>query len=305
MIKTKLSVVINTRNEANYLKNCLPHLGFADEIVVIDMESTDDSAKVASQYTDKVFKHKFISYVEPARNFGISKASGTWILILDPDEEVSPALAQRLLQIAKNDEADFVKIPRQNIIFGEWLTHSRWWPDYNIRFFKKGFVTWQNEIHSIPQTSGRPLTLEAEKDLALIHHHYSTINEYLTRMIRYSDQQAKELVDAGYTFSFSDTVNKTVGEFLSRFFAGEGYKDGFHGLVLSTLQAFSALVVYLKVWESAGYPKERSIMENKDWQQLFKERVKEIHYWIYTVKIHLSPKKTGKFFFRLKRKFNQ
>src|SRR5258708_18647335 len=91
--------------------------------------------KISKTFKAKVFKHEFINYVEPVRNFGLEKATGEWILILDPDEEISSSLKARLTQIVKEENIDYVRIQRNNIVFRKTLRHSRWWPDYNIRFF--------------------------------------------------------------------------------------------------------------------------------------------------------------------------
>ncbi len=303
MKKIKISAVINTRNEEKKLEKCLKHLSFCDEIVVVDMESEDQTVAIAKNYTHKVFDFKNVDYVEPARNFAIEKSIGDWILIVDADEEVSPVLAKKLRQIATSGECDFVRIPRKNLVFGQWLRHSRWWPDYNVRFFKKGQVTWRKEIHSVPITEGQGLNLESEEGFAIIHHHYSSIDEYLTRTIRYSNQQAKELMDAGYILDVRDLVTKPVSEFLSRYFAGEGYKDGLHGLVISILQFFAILLVYLKIWENQGFrsASDRALVNliSPD----LKKKKKEVKYWVTTYKINNSESKLSAFVLKIIRKF--
>lgn len=304
MTKSKISAVITTWNEASNLDDCLSGLGFVDEIVVVDMESVDNTVKIAKQYTDKVFHTPYTGYVEPARNYSIGKASGNWILIVDADERISATLAEKLEEIVKNDSADFVRIPRKNLVFGQWLKYSRWWPDYNIRFFKKGYVTWSDAIHRPPITEGNGINLDPEPGSALIHHHYRTIDDYLTRLIRYTNQQSKELIDAGYQFSLADLINKPIGEFLSRYFAGEGYKDGLHGFVLSILQAFSMFVVYLKVWQEDGFTPQKEILGSPSFRNLVGDKFRELKYWLYTIKIHLSGKKSEKLLLRIKRKLN-
>lgn len=302
MTKPKISAVITTWNEAANLDECLATLDFVDEIVVVDMESTDSTVKIAKTYTDKVYHTPYTGYVEPARNFSIGKATGNWILIVDGDERIPHTLARKLEEIAESDSADFVRIPRKNLVFGQWLKYSRWWPDYNIRFFKKGHVTWQNAIHSVPVTEGTGLNLDPEPEFAIIHHHYRTIDEYVTRMMRYTNQQSKELIDAGYEFSLADLVNKPVSEFLSRFFAGEGYKDGLHGLTLALLQSFSAFVVYLKVWQAEGFAPHKDVLSTPSFRKLVGGKFNELKYWLYTIKIHLSGSKSEKFFLKVKRK---
>jgi len=304
MPKIKISAIVNTRNEQNNIEDCLKTLKFADEIVVVDMESEDKTVKLAKKYTKNVFNHKNVGYVEPARNFAISKAAGNWILIVDADERIPRSLAVKLIKITKQKDVDFVRVPRQNLIFGRWIKYSRWWPDYNIRFFKKGVVEWQDQIHSIPITTGTGINLEPTEELSITHHHYTSIDQYLERSIRYSKTQAKELVVQGYSLDIKDVFFKPVGEFLSRFFAGEGYKDGFHGLALASLQAFSTLLVYLYVWQEQGFKPVHHSSFIQQWPNWFKQKGKEFVYWIYTVSIHTAKKKTTRFFLKLKRKFS-
>lgn len=302
MAKIKISAVVNTRNEAANIFDCLKTLKFCDEIVVVDMQSEDNTKEIAKEFTDRIYDHEAVGYVEPARNFAIKKALGDWIFIIDADERIPKTLAAKLIEIADANQADFVRIPRKNLVFGQWLQHSRWWPDHNIRFFKKGAVEWQDEIHSVPVTYGTGLTLEADSSLALEHHHYQTIDEYFLRSLRYSSQQAKELIDSGYKFDATDLVKKPIGEFLSRFFAGEGYKDGLHGLAIAFLQFFSILLIYLKVWQSEGFKPVKEGEFTPLWQKIFKDKFKEIRYWFLTAKLQGSHSKTEAFFLKLQRR---
>jgi (heptosyl)LPS beta-1,4-glucosyltransferase len=274
----KISVVINTLNESRYLSQCLSSVkGFADEIVDVDMGSEDETVAIAKKLGAQVYSHKRLSYVEPARNFALKKATGDWILLLDPDEELQPSLAKELKAIAESDSCNFVRIPRKNIIFGKWMEHSRWWPDYNIRFFKEGMVDWDNEIHSIPVTKGEGLNIEPKENLAILHHHYETIEQYLTRLNRYTTVQAQNKFDAHYKFNWTDFISKPSNEFLSRYFAGEGYKDGLHGLALSFLQSFSELITYLKIWQLEKFTEHKLQLDEVISE--FKKTEKDMHYW--------------------------
>ena len=246
----KISAVINTLNEEKNIDRAIKSVKFADEIIVCDMHSEDKTVEIAKNLGAKIFFHKKEEYVEPARNFAISKASNEWILILDADEEVPESLRERLIEISsKMKQIDYVRIPRKNLIFGHFMQASMWWPDYNIRFFKKGKIKWGDKIHRPPQAFGQGLDLPADEKYALIHHNYETISQFLQRMDRYTTIQAEEFKKEGKKFDWKDLFEKPLNEFLSRFFANKGYKDGLHGLGLSFLQAFSFLVVYLKLWE--------------------------------------------------------
>lgn len=275
----KISVVINTWNEEKNLPRALASIrSFADEIVVVDMESTDATAEIAQKAGAKVYSHKQTGYVEPARNFAISKATGEWIFILDADEELPPRLVKKLKDLLEKPTADFYRLPRKNLIFGQWIRHARWWPDYNIRFFKKDSVSWSELIHSVPETHGTGSDLPAQESFAITHHNYESISQYLTRSDRYSTIGAQGKLKEGYEFSWRDLIRKPVGEFLSRFFVGEAYKDGVHGLALSLLQAYSELLVYLKIWELGKF--KTDILGVPEVENEFTKAEGELNHWL-------------------------
>jgi len=269
----------------------------ADEIVVVDMESSDGTLAIAEKAGAKVFFHKPVGYVEPARNFAVGKATGDWILILDADEELPKSLAAKLKKISQKPNADYFRIPRKNIVFGKWLKHSRWWPDLNIRFFKKGHVSWNEVIHSVPMTQGKGVDLPEKEEFAIIHHNYDSIEQYLERMNRYTDIQSQLLIKAKHRFIWKDIITKPLGEFLSRYFHGEGYKDGLHGLALSGLQAFSEFILYLKIWQMSKFPESRIGIE--DVVSKMKESESDLHFWQSDALL----KEVGGLKHRIKRKF--
>ncbi len=294
----KISVVINTLNEEKNLPRALASVkNFADEIVVVDMKSDDKTVEITKKAGAKVYQHKRIGYVEPARNYAVSKATGEWILILDADEQAPKALIKELKKIVQKPKADYYRLPRKNIIFGKWIKHSRWWPDYNIKFFRKGFVSWSEIIHSVPITQGKGLDLQAREDSAIIHYHYDSIEQFVERMNRYTGEHAKLRIKDGYKFKWQDLIRKPTEEFLSRYFSGEGYKDGIHGLALASLQAFSELVLYLKIWQKKGF--EEGKTQIKEVIEEMKDAETDIHYW----QADALLKSSGGIIQRIKRRF--
>lgn len=273
---SKISAVINTFNEEVNLEHCLNSIkSFADEIVVVDMHSNDKTVKIAEKFGAKVFYHYYTGYVEPARNFAIQCAQGEYILIIDADEELSPTLAKKLKKIAEENQIDYVEIPRKNIIFGKWIKHSRWWPDYQVRFFKKGKVRFPDKIHIPPSTKGKGVKLPLDEESAIIHYNYQSISQFIHRADRYSDIQANELFNDGYSFDTKDLLKKPAEEFFSRFYLAEGYKDGLHGLVLALLQGFSVFLIYLKVWEKNKFEEK----EIKNVNSIFQKIIKDFFWW--------------------------
>lgn len=289
-MQPKISVVINTFNEEQTIERAIRSVDWADEILVCDMRSSDNSAVLAKQLGSKVIFTKARDFVEPARNFAISKAAHDWVLVLDPDEEIPESLASRLKEmVAKPIVSTYVEIPRKNIIFGKWVKASMWWPDYNIRFFKKGSVTWNDKIHRPPKTEGQGIKLPEDERWAIIHHHYDNIGQYLQRLDRYSSVQARELKQDGYQFHWPDLLNKPLAEFLSRYFANRGFEDGLHGLALSLLQAFSFLVVYLKVWQAQEFKEQELNLEEV--RQAAQQGGEEITYWFKYGNLSKNPLK--------------
>ena len=276
--KPLISAVINVRNEAENLKKCLASIkSFADEIIVVDMHSTDGSDKIATDFGATVYPYRWSKVVEPARNFALSKTNGRWIILLDPDEYLNKTLKAELKSITQRNDIDWVKIPRKNIIFGKWLRHSRCWPDYLIRFFKKNHVIWNKKIHSQPITKGNGLTILDTEKLAIRHHNYDTVTQFVNRAIRYSNVQADELKSSGYKLKTSDFILKPIQEFNSRFFAAEGYKDGIHGLVFSLLQTFAIALIYIRLWEKQGASDK--VLSKESFVSASQETIFEYSHW--------------------------
>ena len=299
---TPLSVIINTKNAALTLKACLDSVRFADEIIVVDMHSTDDTVLIAKRFTDKVFFHKDTGYVEPARNFALSKARHNWILVIDADEIVPEHLQQQITKIINSrNNVDVYLIPRKNIIFGQWLEHTGWWPDHQPRLFKKDSVSWGTGIHRFPEMRGVIEELPADPNLAIIHYNYPSVESYLNRLNRYTSIQAQEKqAGFGSTVETQDLIKSYFSELWKRLFVLQGYKDKTVGVALSFLQASYELVVQLKIWENQG--EQISNVSETQIIQVLEQCKNEFCYWLADYKVKNS---TGikRFWWRARRKF--
>jgi len=245
-----ISASIICLNEAEKLERCLKSLkGFADEIVVVDLGSSDESQSEAESFGAVVFRHKFVPYVEMIRNLAISKTTGDWVLVLDPDEVLPTSLKDKLQEIVKEDKFEAINIPRKNIFFGRWIRHTNWWPDRHIRFFKKGRVEWRKMIHTYPKVNGRILDLQAEEKWAIVHYGYDNIREFIDRQNRYSTIEAQNLYETGERFSWAKFFWWPIREFLVRFIKHQGYLDGFYGFTLTFLMMVYKIMVLVKLWD--------------------------------------------------------
>ena len=245
-----ISTVIVTFNEEKKLVNCLMSVkDFSDEIVIVDLGSTDHTLDIAKKYQAKIFHHHWVDYVEKVRNFAISKTSGEWILILDPDEIITDKLKIKLKEVTKLKDYSAVNIPRKNIFFGRWIAHTNWWPDRHIRFFKKGKVKWLEKIHSYPEVDGKLIDLPADPELAIIHFGYDNLSQFLERQNRYSTIEAEQRFRSGERFFWPNLFWKPSREFLVRFIKHAAFLDGFYGLALTFLMMIYQLEMMVKLWE--------------------------------------------------------
>lgn len=231
-----VSAVIITCNEANELKRCLKSISeFVGEIVIVDLYSNDGSEKVFEEFGAKVFKHQKVEYADPIRNWAIEKAQGEWILMLDPDEELPKSLIDRLkLFLDSKEQAKYVaiNIPFKNIFWGHFISHTNFWPDKHLRFFKKNNLKWQNRVHSYPKVEGEVLELDAKVDLAIRHFGYQKRIEFIKKQLKYAIIEARNRKDSGEGFSLYRFIYFPIREFLARFIKHQGYLDGFDGLYL-------------------------------------------------------------------------
>ncbi len=224
----------------------------AKEILIVDI-GMDEKIKVQLSASPLVtiITLPSVPYVELVREKLKEMASGEYVLFLDPDEILPSALIDFLK--TSYTKYDYISIPRKNVIFGKWIQNSRWWPDYQIRLFKKTAVVWPIEIHHQPKTNGVELRLDEKEELAITHHNYESIDEYLEKAIRYAKAQAKEKIQSGQEYRLHTALKDSLSECISRYFAAKGYKDGMRGFVLSLLQMFYGFLVYCYYWEYKKY----------------------------------------------------
>ena len=302
-----ISVVVIAKNAEEIIQKSLKSVQFADEVILVDIESTDKTTEIAKRYCTKVYSYgKDSAFVEPVRNFALEKATKDWILVLDADEEIPVSLAEQLQEIDQKDLGDAYYLPRKNMVSGAWMKHTGWWPDYQLRFFKNGLVSWGNKIHGKAEIStGRKATiLEAEEGLAILHHNYKDVKDYLLRFDRYTDieaeQKARELADK-FSISQSSLLKVFSDDWFRRYFAKEGYRDGVRGFYLSLMQAAYQMTVQMKIFDHFDNKKSLETDNQQDLIRDLRHFQKELNYWISDLEIK-QKKGLGRFWITLKRK---
>lgn len=300
----KLSVVISAYNEEKMIEDCLKSVDWVDEIIFVDNESTDKTLEIAKKYTDKIFSHPNNPLMlNLSKNFGFTKTNGDWILSLDADERVSKNLQAEIKKIISNKKTnakiDGYLIPRKNIIFGKWIKHGLWYPDYQLRLFRRGKGKFPGKHnHELLEVKGKVEKLKSN----IIHYNYTSVNQYLKKITYYySDNEVKNFLESGKTIQWYDAIRMPTSDFLTNFFARRGYKDGLHGLVLALLQAFYSLVIFTKVWEKQEFWQYNSEQFLSDTQRELSLKGKELVYWVNRVRIKEAGRLT-KLLFKLKNK---
>lgn len=303
----RISVILATFNEEKNIKDCLESIHqLADEIVIVDGTSTDKTVEIAKKYTDKIFIKENPPMFHINKQMAIDKATGDWILYLDADERVTPELRAEILRLTKDqrpETKDYFNgywVPRKNIIFGKWIKNPFWWPDYQLRLFKKGTAYLPcKSVHEQPKLTGKAGYLKN----SLVHYNYQTVSQYIRRLNDlYSENDARVFLSEKKKIFWYDAIRFPANEFLATFFAREVYKDGLHGLVLSLLQAFSAFVTFAKVWEEQGFKSEegKDILDKVDNEA--KRLKKDFHWWFLTAKISQVTSLWEKLLLKIRRK---
>ncbi len=246
---SRLSVTIVTYNEADNIGRTLESIKWADEIVVVDSGSTDDTVKICRAYTDKVLQQGRIG-VAKIKNFAIEKSRGEWILSLDADEPIEPALSEEIRKIIASPQSlDGYRIPRKTYFLGKLIKHGGWYPDYNLRLFRRGKGYFQERaVHEAVRVDG---SVGATRH-AIDHYAYPSIAVYLSKTIPYSSLAVKVMAEKGvgrYQASWMNIVLRPLFTFVYKFFFRLGFLDGKHGLVLNLLHSYYVFAKYAKAWE--------------------------------------------------------
>lgn len=281
----KLSVVVSVYNEEKRIAACLESVKFADEVVLVDNSSTDDTAKIAQKYTSKIFKQENDPLkLDILKNLGFEKATGDWILSIDADETVSKELAEEIKETIKNPNNTAYFIPRKNIMFGKWIKNNKgWYPDYQLRLFKKGVGKYtQKHVHEQLEVNGEKGYLKNH----IIHENSKTVAEFINKhAFTYAPNEAENLLEHGYVFSKFDAIRFPAREFLNWFFAREGYKDGLHGLMLAILMAFYHFMVFAYIWQKKDFIDVNSPDFLEETEEEVKKVNKDMMFWFYNEKI--------------------
>jgi glycosyltransferase involved in cell wall biosynthesis len=247
----KLSVVVITKNEEKNIQRCLESVKWAGEIVIVDDNSTDSTVEIAKKYTQKIYIYDSTGkFFDDNKNVGINKATGDWILSLDADEVIPPALADEIETAIQSSSFAGYYLNRKNYFLGKWIKGCDWYPDYILRLFKKGACRWPSGIHKAPQLkNGKAGRLKNH----FIHYSYSSLEQYFNKFNQYTNLSALQEFKRGFRLNYGNILIcfflKPLYYFIKKYFLKLGIRDGFRGFFISFSSALTVFVSYAKLWE--------------------------------------------------------
>ena len=245
-----VSVILIVHNEAGKVRRCLDAVRWADEIVIVDQSSTDETASICRQYTDKVFTVPSKGYCDPDRKFAVSKTSNDWVLYVDADEVVTDKLKEEIsaLMVSEPPFGSYFVL-RKNFLLGKWIRGSGWHPNYIIRLFKKDRVVFSDKIHVDISPVGRSGYLKGE----ILHYSYDTIDDYIEKLDRYTTILAQEGFARGkrikpFTIG-ADFIITPLAYYFSKLILKGGFRDGLRGLLIATFTFFTIFITNAKIYQ--------------------------------------------------------
>jgi glycosyltransferase involved in cell wall biosynthesis len=240
----KLSVIVITKNEALNIAQCLESVKWADEIIVLDSGSTDETVSICRQFTPHVFETDWQGFgVQKQR--ALEKATGDWVLSIDADEIISPELHAEIEQAMLQDFDAFL-LPRLSSYCGKFIKHGGWYPDYILRLFRRELGHFTDDvIHERVIVEGKIGKLTTP----ILHESYRDLSEVLEKVNSYSSLNAQKLFEKSAKSSLSKAIFRALWKFIQTYFIKAAFLDGQYGLMLAISSAESVYYKYLKLLE--------------------------------------------------------
>jgi glycosyltransferase involved in cell wall biosynthesis len=240
-----ISAIAITYNEEQNIERYIESLSFADEIVIVDANSTDKTAELAIQLGVKLITNDFVNF-SSQKNFAIQQASHDWVVFFDLDEMISPELALEIKnKVGSNNDVKAYKVKRINYFMGKKITYSGFQNDYVVRLFHKKYCTYDNnQVHETLKVKGSIEKLKNNCD----HYTYKNFDTYNEKLSRYSKLQAQTLFEKNVRPNLYHFLVRPLYRFMHQYILRLGFADGKEGLILAYLSGFSVFKRYLFLW---------------------------------------------------------
>jgi glycosyltransferase involved in cell wall biosynthesis len=242
-----LSVIVITKNEERNIRPCLDSVKWANEVVVVDSGSTDNTVTIAKEFTSKVYVRTWKGF-SAAKNFALQQATEEWVLWLDADERVTPELQNEIQTVLAADQQDIAaySMPRQANFLGSWIHHCGWYPGSVVRLFRRTSGTFSDtKVHEHLEVKGSIGALHSD----LLHYTDPDLFHYFEKYNRYTTLAAEELTAHGKRFHLAKLIFNPIWIFVKMYILRLGFLDGIPGLILCICSANYVFTKYAKLWE--------------------------------------------------------
>ena len=248
----KISATVITLNEERHLGRCLESVrGVADEVIVVDAGSQDQTCAIAARWGARVITRNWTNYSDQ-KNFAAAQASHQWILSLDADECLSQSLSQQLLEVKTLPKtANAYEFPRRACYLGRWIRHCGWYPDRKPRLYRRGHGQWVGDfVHEHLSCDGPVARLQGD----LLHYTCDSVSDHARRVGNYTSLAARDLQARGIRSGPLKILGSPVAAFLSSYCFKAGFLDGLQGLLISIFAAYYNFLKYSKLWDLQRSP---------------------------------------------------
>ncbi|WP_435628143.1 glycosyltransferase family 2 protein [Candidatus Ferrigenium straubiae] len=241
---TSLSIVLITKNEAANIRDCLQSVSWADEIVVVDAGSTDDTVSICKEVGAQVYVHPDWPGFGPQKNRALGYASKDWVFSIDADERVTPELRAELIQAMNEGRVQGFYLPRLSQFCGKFIRHSGWYPDYVLRLFKRGAGRFSDSlVHESVLLTGRTDRLKNP----LLHYSYLTADDVQRKVEHYSAAAAQQMFQSGKRSTWLAAALRAGWAFVRTYVLRLGVLDGIAGLSIARMNARTTYLKYRKL----------------------------------------------------------
>ena len=241
----ELSIILITRNEAANIRACLESVAWADEIIVVDSGSSDDTVAIAREFTQHVYEHDWPGF-GAQKNRALDYATNKWVFSIDADERVTPELRTAIEAVLRKDDdtRSAYRVSRLSSYCGRFMRHSGWHPDHIVRLFRRAAARFSDDlVHERLLVKGQIGQLDGE----LLHYAFDNLEEVLHKVNRYSSAGAVMLQQRGRSASLGSAVLRGLWSFLRTYILRGGFLDGREGFMLAVSNAEGTYYRYLKL----------------------------------------------------------
>ncbi len=245
--KLPISVYVLTFNNLRTIEHCLKSLNWAEEIVIVDSFSTDGTFEICKRYTDKTYQVEFKGHRDQYQ-YAAGLTTRDWIMFVDADEEVPPELVEEIRRELDRETKEAVGffIYRRTYYLGRWIRYGGWYPDGEIRLYRRDKGKWEGGLHAKVVVEGKVSVLKNQ----YLHYTYRDISDQIQTIDRYSRIAAEDMDQKGERFSLFKLLFHPPFRFVKEYLFKSGFRDGLPGLIIGVSTMFYVFIKYAKHWES-------------------------------------------------------